>query len=70
LQQKRNRRQIHSGTEIEYLKLWFTTDGTRTLSKEISVAALGSVDAINADPWPLERLWLFKYRYMRMYSTD
>jgi hypothetical protein len=42
---------LANDTDVEYFKVWRTTSGTRTLHKEISVAALGSIAAINADPW-------------------
>lgn len=43
--------QYPNTTQVEYLKVWLTTSAVRTLRKEISVAALGSIAAINADPW-------------------
>ncbi|MFV0491167.1 MAG: hypothetical protein ACK5M4_05075, partial [Pseudorhodobacter sp.] len=39
--------------EFEYIRCYLTTGGTRTLRKEISVNALGSIAAINADSWKL-----------------
>lgn len=42
---------LPSTWEVEYMKVWFTTGGVRTLRKEISVAALGSIANINADGW-------------------
>lgn len=37
--------------DVEYVKLWLTTAGTRSLRKEISLATHGTLAAINADPW-------------------
>lgn len=42
---------LPADTEVEYFKTWLTTDGTRALHKEISVAAMGDIASINADPW-------------------
>jgi hypothetical protein len=40
-----------SDSEFEYFKVWLTTSSVRTLHKEISVDALGSIANINSDPW-------------------
>lgn len=40
-----------ANTDVEYFKVWRTTSGVRTLHKEISVAALGSIANINSDAW-------------------
>lgn len=40
-------------TDVEYHKVWRTTSGVRTLHKEISVAALGSIANIDSDAWKI-----------------
>lgn len=43
--------QLQDDLEFEYIRIWKTVGGTRTLHKDISVAAQGSIAGINADPW-------------------
>lgn len=42
---------LKADSDVEYHKVWLTTSGVRTLHKEISVSALGSISAVNSDPW-------------------
>lgn len=42
---------LPSDTEIEYIELYYTTSGVRSLHKRISVAEQGSIAGINADAW-------------------
>lgn len=40
---------LPEGVQIEYVRIWLTTGGTRTLRKEIA----GNAVTVNADPWKL-----------------